>query len=273
MRRPIRDCRPGPGSCGRRPAAGLEQPAAPEVAPGAGPMLDMWPVPGPRLGSGPEDWPAGAELPPDAEPALGHWTAPGAGYGPDGGPELADWPDPPGEIGHGNGFAADEWSGSAHRPEPAPDGWPGPDDGLRPGAMLGQGGWAVPDAGDGLQAGPGPGDWTTRDAGLAGPAEPHSAAWVVPDSRTDEPVLNLWPTPDPGPHDAEPAPGLAPAAEQTSEDEEPADGPTHRVESEFNVWQRPSPAAPPDAWPGGAAGRRPGGPGRMGPASRRAAGR
>ena len=96
--------------------------------------------------------------------------------------------------------------------------------GLRPGAVLGQDGWPAPDPALGQDGWPG--------------ADPQ-----VPSAG--EPGLNLWPARDAGPPAAEPAPG--PAVPGASDgDEELADGPARRVESEFNVWQRPGPVAAPE---------------------------
>ena len=129
--------------------------------------------------------------------------------------------------------------------------WAGDDAGLRPGAVLGEGEWVV----RAPEAAAEPDDWTVADPEL--PA-------------AGQPSLNLWPTPDPAAAAAGPAaaqPAKDPATAQPAEDGEPDDGPVHRVESAFNVWQRPDQdagpaAAPPDVAPPDAAA-----PGRLAPES------
>jgi len=88
--------------------------------------------------------------------------------------------------------------------------------------VLGEGEWTVRSP----EATAEPGDWT-----VAHPAWPAGG----------QPSLNLWPTPDSAPAVASPAAG------QPAEDEVPDDGPVHRVESAFNVWQRPDRDAGPTA--------------------------
>ena len=182
-------------------------------------------------------------------------SAPDPGNGPEGGPGLAAWPEQPAGPGSASGrwsaahteSAPADWAGPedgfSGQAESAPDNgsagyagsaandWSGDDAGLRPGAVLGEGEWVV----RAPEAAAEPGDWTVADPGL--PA-------------AGEPSLNLWPTPDPAPATA--GPEASPAAGQPAQDEEPDDGPVHRVESAFNVWQRPDQDAGPAAAPAGA---------------------
>ena len=102
--------------------------------------------------------------------------------------------------------------------------------------MLGESEWVVREPEP--EASPEPGRLPAADPGWPAGAEP---------------ALNLWPTPDPAWAAAGPA--ASPAAGQPAQDEEPDDGPVHRVESAFNVWQRPDQDAGPAAAPAAAAAR------------------
>ena len=221
---------PGPG-----PDAGPELPAWPGQPAVAGAASSQWSTadtgPAPADWAEPEDgFPAQAESDADEEPA---------GYA---GPATADQAGFPGQAGPAShdasagaaGPAVADWAGPEAgfpgQAEPAADDWPGDDAGLRPGAVLGEGEWTV----RAPEATAEPGDWTVAD-----PASPAGG----------QPSLNLWPTPDSAPAVASPAAGLP------AEDEDPDDGPVHRVESAFNVWQRPDQ----DAGPAAAAGVAPAG--------------
>jgi len=88
-----------------------------------------------------------------------------------------------------------------------------------------------------------PDDWADADPGWAsGVPQVPDDDWVVldhPGSPGAEPALDSWPPPSPGSPDPEPPAGA----------EEPEETPATRVESTFDVWQAPGPAAEPDAGP------------------------
>lgn len=165
-----------------------------------------------------------------ADPAEPSWRDPRLR-----GPEL-DWPEPSADAGPG--LAPHEWSGPAAGiatdVEPAAYEWSAPDGGFvpQPEPEPAAGDWSGTEAEPGLRPGAvlGQDEWTVRE---------HEPA-TGPDA-------GLEPGPDAGLlPPAEPAPG--PAAGQPAGDD-PDDGPVYRVESEFNVWQRPGPEAAPDAGP------------------------
>ncbi|HTT53840.1 MAG TPA: hypothetical protein VMH35_20790 [Streptosporangiaceae bacterium] len=192
---------------------GAYQPGPPSVPrpPPGGPRFT------PDHGPAPEGWPVPA---PQPEPA--GWLPPDDGWQPDDG-----WPPgtglPPGTGWHPDarlpvdaGLPDDRWQLDTGLPLDA--GWP-PDAGavdIGPVPGPGLDVPPVPDAETGPGGGPVPDVWSTPESGFALPTEPGG-----------EPVLDLWPTPD----------------------EAPDDGPPHRVESAFDVWQRESPAAEPGTDP------------------------
>lgn len=186
----------------------------------------------PRLrGPRPPEQPAASGAAQGARPMLDMW------------PEPGPWP----------GSGPDEWPIGTELPpeaEPAPGGWSSADPDHRPDAAVAPDAyqWSAPDGGFVPQPEPAADDWSEVGSELRPGAVLGQGEWIV---REHEPAAGpdagLEPGADAG---LLPPAGLAPgpAAGQPARDD-PDDGPVHRVESEFNVWQRPGPGAAPDAGP------------------------